>query len=405
MLHPLAAQVTVRDMSIKNAVNFEDLRRRAKRHAPKIAFDFIEGGVDDEQGLARNDEKLAQIALVPRYLGDPSIPVQQTTLFGKTYAHPFGIAPTGAAALFRQGADLMLARTAAAKNIPFIISGASTATMEEIAAVARDISWYQLYLAKDRKISEDMVRRADACGFSTLVLTVDTPTQVRRERNIRNGMGRPMKPTWKTKFEALLHPHWMYAYYTGPKLTVSNWAKYVPQARNEEEVLDFFASQIPAPATWDDVQWIRKMWPRNLVLKGILHPDDARRAASLGVDGIMVSNHGGRQLDRAPSPIEVLPTIVEAVGEKITIMFDSGIRRGSDIAVAMSMGAKFCWVGRWTLYGVTAGGQAGADHAADMVSNQLAAVMRQMGATNTTDFGPSFLLWNNAEDLRRNSRS
>ncbi len=391
-------------MSITSAINFDDLRRRAKRYAPKIAFDFIEGGVDEEIGLGRNKDKLNEIALVPRYMGDPGAPNQETELFGKTYARPFGIAPTGAAALFRQGADMMLARAAAKANIPFIISGASTATMEEIATVARDVSWYQLYLAKDRKISEDMVRRADACGFSTLVLTVDVPVQPRRERNLRNGMSRPMRPTWKTKFEALTHPAWMYAYYTGPKLTVSNWAKYIPTARSEEDVLEFFAQQVPAPATMDDIKWIRDLWPRKLVVKGIMHPDDARRAAAAGVDGIMVSNHGARQMDRSPSPIEVLPAIVDAVGDKMTVMFDSGIKHGADIITAMAMGAKFCFVGRWTLYGVTAAGQAGGDHAVQMIGNQLTAVMRQLGTTRTSEFTSDLLMWNDSDDLRRNRR-
>lgn len=391
-------------MSVRSAINYDDLRRRAKRYAPKIAFDFIEGGVDEEFGLKRNFDKFSEIALVPRYMTDPGAPNHETQLFGRTYAKPFGIAPTGGAALFRQGADLMLARSAAKANIPFIISGASTATMEDVARVARDVSWYQLYLAKDRKISEDMVRRADACGFSTLVLTVDVPVQPRRERNMRNGMGRPMRPTWKSRFEALMHPAWLYAYNTGEKLTVSNWEKYVPSARSKQDVLDFFSTQVPAPATMDDIKWIRDLWPRKLVIKGIMHPDDATRSASAGVDGIMVSNHGGRQMDRSPSPIEVLPAMVEAVGDKMTVMYDSGIRHASDIITAMALGAKFCFVGRWTLYGVTAGGQDGSDHAIDMISAQLTSVMRQMGAVRTSEFTSDYLMWKDPDDLLRNRR-
>ena len=296
-------------MPITAAINYDDLRRLAKRRVPRIAFDFIEGGVDDERGIARNNAVFERQALMPRYLVDASKPDQTTTLFGQKFAHPYGIAPTGAAALFRQGADMMLARAAQTANVPFIISGVATATMEEIAAVAKDVSWYQLYLARDRDISKDMVARAERCGFSTLVLSVDVPAFVRRERNIRNGFSRPLRATLSSKIEALRHPSWLHEYFTGPGLTASNWVKYAPPGSTSEQVLDFYSTHCPVPSTWDDVAWMRKMWPRKLVIKGILSLDDARRAASMGVDGVMISNHGGRQLDRAPSPLEVLPAI------------------------------------------------------------------------------------------------
>lgn len=391
-------------MGIETAVNFDDLRRAAKRRLPKIAFDFIEGGVDGEGGLPHNEKAFAKHRLVPRYLIDAMKPDQSTTLFGRTYAHPFGIAPTGGAALFRAGADLMLAKAARAADIPFIISGASTATIEEVAEVAPAHSWYQLYNARDRAIADDMVMRTERAGLSTLVLTVDVPGHSNRERNRRNGFARPMKPSLYAKVEALAHPGWLAEYYSSPGLTTSNWVKYAPPGATPNEVLDFMSGQHPCAFTWDDVIRIRKLWPRTLVLKGIMHPADATRAATLGVDGLMISNHGARQLDRAPSPLEVLPAIRDAVGDKVTVMFDSGIRRGADIITALSLGAKFAFVGRWTLYGVAAGGQAGATHAVDMIRKEVAFVMTQMGAPDIAALGPDFLMWDNDADRMRNRR-
>lgn len=391
-------------MSIKSALNYDDLRKRAKRYAPKIAFDFLEGGVDDEIGVSRNFDAFSKIALVPHYMGDDALPDQKTTLFGRTYNHPIGIAPTGAAALFRQGADLMLARAARDANIPFIISGASTATMEDVAAVSRDTSWYQIYLAKDRAISDDMVARADACGFPALVLSVDVPGKMRRERNLRNGFNRPMKPTPYVIAEALTHPGWLWKYFTGDKLTISNWAKYGPAGASPDELMNWAQGQFPVPSTWADVERIRKLWPRKFIIKGLMHPDDCRKAASMGVDGVIVSNHGGRQLDRSPAPIEVLPACRDAVGDRIALMLDSGIRRGSDILTALALGADFCFVGRWTLYGVTAGGEEGGRHAIDQIRTEIGSVMRQIGAMKTEELGPRFLMWDQNGDPMRNSR-
>ena len=391
-------------MPITASINYDDLRARAKRYVPRIAFDFMEGGVDDERGLQRNADAFHAHALLPRYLVDASKPNQSTVLFGQTFAQPFGIAPTGGASLFRQGADLMLARAAKAANVPFIISGASTATMEEVASIAKDHSWYQLYLARDRAISRDMVARALTCGFTTLVLSVDIPAQVRRERNLRNGFGRPMNPTWSAKLEALTHPSWLLAYYTGADFTASNWLKYAPVGAKPHDILEFLSTQFPVPSTWEDVAWIRKMWPGKFVIKGILSPDDARRAVGMGADGLMISNHGGRQLDRAPSPLEVLPAIVDAVGDTSVVMFDSGIRRGSDIVTALALGAKFCFVGRWTLYGVAAGAEAGAAHALSMIATEVGSVMTQIGATDVAAVGPQFLMWDKNGEPGRNRR-
>lgn len=387
------------------ALNYDDLRRMAKRRLPKVAFDFIEGGVEDEVGLARNYSAFDNVRLVPKYLVDVSTRDQTATLFGRTYSHPFGIAPTGGAGFFRPGADLMLAQAARDANVPFIMSGASTASIEELARAAPDHGWYQLYAARDKKISEDMIRRAKDAGLSTLVLTVDVPVHSNRERNKRNGYSRPLNLPLKTRLEALLHPGWCAEYVrTGGQPLLPNWAPYASNGKDVETVAELVAAQTTAPLTWDDVKRFRDLWPRKLVLKGIMHPDDARRCAALGVDGIMVSNHGARQLDRAPSPIEVLPAINEAVGDKVTLMLDSGVRRGADIMAAFCLGAKFVFVGRWTLYGVAAGGLPGAKQALEIMRNEVDLSMGQMGVPNLQVLGSDFLMWDRPEDLQRNRR-
>src|SRR5216684_1621559 len=282
-------------MKLENAVNIEDLHRMAKRRLPKIAFDFIEGGVEDELGISRNEAAFKRYRLMPRYLVHVNKRDQSAKLFDRVYASPFGISPTGAAGLFRPGADLMLAESAAGANIPFVMSGASTASMEKAAGVAPTHTWYQLYVARDPKISEDLIRRARDAGLGTLVLTVDVPVGSKRERNIRNGFGRPLKMTWKTKLEALTHPGWLMEYMRTGTPLIENWAPYAGAGANADQVADFVAHQMPSIPTWEDLEKFRKLWPRHLVVKGILHPDDARRAADIGVDGIIVSNHGGRR--------------------------------------------------------------------------------------------------------------
>ena len=384
------------------AINFEDLRKLAKRRLPRIAYDFIEGGLEDEHGLARNEEAFRRHHLVPRYGIDVRTIDQSTTLFGRTYSGLIGIAPTGLAALFRRGGDLMLAEAAKLANVPFIMSGASTALIEDLGKLAPEHGWYQLYPARDRKISEDMIRRARDAGLSTLVITVDVPTNSKRERNLRNGFGRPLRLSLKSKLEACLHPAWLADYLRHGVPVFSNWRRYAPDGAGADAVAEFVASQMPTPVTWQDIETFRRAWPGTLVLKGIMHPADATRALAIGVDGIMVSNHGGRQLDRAPGPIEVLPAINAAVGDKMTLMYDSGIRRGSDAITALCLGAKYVFVGRATLYGVTAGGCAGATRALAIFRDEIERTMMQMGAPDIRSLGPQWLMWKGDEDLRRN---
>jgi L-lactate dehydrogenase (cytochrome)/(S)-mandelate dehydrogenase len=389
---------------MKGVVNIDDLRKLAKKRLPKIAYDFIEGGTDDETGLVTNEQAFRQARLVPRYLVDVSVRDQATTLFGRTYSSPIGIAPTGLAGLFRRGADLMLAEAARDANVPFIMSGSSTGSIEDLGKLAPDHGWYQLYSSKDEAISEDLIKRTADAGLKTLVFTVDVPEGSNRERNQRNGWGRPLKLSLATKLEALEHPAWMLEWIRHGTPYFSNWAKYAGPGASAEKVADLVAYQNRAPMTWKHVERFRSLFKGNFVLKGIMHPDDAIRAHSLGVDGIMVSNHGARQLDNAPSPLHVLPAINEAVGDKMTVMFDGGIRRGLDAIIALCMGAKFVFQGRPTLYGVTAGGIPGAKAALGIFRKEIDISMAQLGVTKISDLGPHYLMWKDIEDLRRNQR-
>jgi len=392
-------------VGLSKAINIDDLRRLAKRRLPKVAYDFIEGGLEDEDGIARNERAFRGFRLVPRYFVDTRACELATELFGRTYSLPLGIAPTGLAGLFRPGSDLLLAQAARSQNVPFVLSGTGTGLIEDLGRSAPQHGWFQLYVARDRGISRDMIERAAAAGLSTLVLTVDVPARSKRERNLRNGFRRPLKLTLRTKLEACLHPAWLADYLQHGMPMLASWQKYAPLGATSREVAEFVASQTPSPVVWKDVEAFRAQWKGTFVVKGIMHPDDAARAAALGVDGVIVSNHGGRQLDRAPGPIEVLPAIHEAVGDKMTVMYDSGVRRGSDVVTALCLGAKFVFVGRPTLYGVAAAGLPGAAHALGIFRDEIATTMAQMGAPDVKSLGPQFLLWETPDDLKRNRRA
>src|SRR6202521_2488281 len=379
-------------MRFEQAVNIEDLRRLAKRRLPRAVYDCIEGGVEDERCLVRNESSFARHQLVPRYLVDVSKRDQSRTLFDRTYASPFGISPTGFAALFRPGADLTLAEAAAAANIPFLMSGTSTASLEAAARIAPAHSWYQLYTARDLKISEDQIRRARDAGLSTLVLTVDVPVASKRERNLRNNFGLLFKIDLRTALEALKHLPWVVEYLQHGMPLFENWSAYAADGADPLSVARFVVKQTPATVTWHDLEAFRKLWPRHLVVKGLMHVDDTIRAAEVGVDGIIISNHGGRQLDQAPAPLEVLPAIHAAVGDKVVLMLDGGIRRGADIVIALCLGARFVFVGRATLYGTAAGGIRGARKAIEILRDEIDRIMAQIGCPNLEELGPSFLL-------------
>ena len=388
-------------MRIERAVTIDDLRLLARRRLPRACFDFIEGGVEDERGLARNESSYGRHQLLPRYLVDVSKRDQSKNLFDRTYASPFGIAPTGFAGMFRSGADLMLAEAAAAANIPFVMSGTSTGSIEAAARIAPAHTWYQLYAARDLKITEDQIRRARDAGLSTLVLTVDVPVSSKRERNIRNNFGLQFKLDWRTALDAVRHIPWVIEYVRNGMPAFENWAAYANDGTDAMTVARLVVKQTPATVTWRNLEEFRRLWPRHLVVKGLMHVEDAVRAAEIGVDGIIVSNHGGRQLDQAPAPLEVLPAICAAVGDRVVLMIDSGIRRGADIVVALCMGARFVFVGRPTLYGAVAGGIRGVRKAIEILRDEIDRVTAQIGCPRVEELGPGFIQNNSVAPASR----
>lgn len=365
-----------------NAINIEDLRQLARRRIARIVFDYIDGGVEDEAGLLRNREAFSRWRLVPHYLQDISRRQQTASLFGRDYASPFGIAPTGLAAFVHPGADLLLAQAAAEANVPFIMSGAATASIEQVMAVAPRHAWFQLYVSRETAVTEDLIRRAAAAGVETLVLTVDVPVHSKRERDWRNGFVPPVKPSMSCVLDMLCHPRWLAGLLRHGLPRFENWAPYAGDKASARDIAAYFTSQIPFTQTWFDLERIRRVWTGKLVLKGVLAPTDALRALDCGVDGVIVSNHGGRQLDCAPAPLEMLPAIRAAVAGQMTVMLDGGIRRGSDILKAWALGADFTFVGRPALYGVAADGLPGAQRALQILQQEIDLTLAQLGCAD-----------------------
>lgn len=380
-------------MSIRQPIIIDDLRKRAKRRLPRIIFDFIEGGVEGEEGLAHNEAAFCRYRLVPRYLVDVTVRDQSVTLFGRKYASPFGIAPTGISGLFRRNADLIFAEAAVEANIPYIMSAVTSGSLEASAKIARANMWLQIYGTEDRAIMHDLVKRARDAGLDTLVVTIDVPLTQKRERNIRNGFTRPVRMTPAIMLEALAHPGWIYEYLRhGGNPMMENWIPYSPSGSSVAVVADNYGRQTPSPSqTWQDLEELRRLWPGNLVVKGILHPDDAVRAVALGVDGIYVSNHGGRQLDRAVSPLEMLPHIRAAVGNDVTLVMDSGVRRGMDVIVARCLGAEISFVGRATMYGAAADGLRGVRSAINILRQDIDLSLGALGYPALAMLGPHVL--------------
>ncbi len=381
-------------MNINSVINLDDVRQLARRQLPRIAFDFIDGGVDDELCLRRNREAFERHRLVPRYLRNVTMRDQSVRLFGRTYSSPIGISPTGLAGLWRPGADLMQAAAAREANVPFLLSSASNDALEDVVAVAPEHVWFQMYCTSDESINADLVRRAAKAGAFALVVSVDVPVNANRERNRRNGFSRPFRMTPAVALEALGHPAWVLRYLrTGGLPMMKNWAPYAPAGADAQQVADLYGTLTPAPmVAWPHLQAIRKAWTGPLLIKGLMHPQDAREAAGLGVDGLIVSNHGGRQLDTAPSPLDMLADIRAQVGDRIELILDSGVRRGSDVVIARCLGARSAIFGRPALHGVAAAGQRGVARVLEIMRKEIDMVMAQIGCSAFNDLDASYLL-------------
>ncbi|HET9664415.1 MAG TPA: alpha-hydroxy acid oxidase [Burkholderiales bacterium] len=367
-------------MNHRTALNIDDLRRIAERRLPRVAWEFLERGAEDETTLAENRAAFERIRLAPRTLVDVSRRSQQVSLFGRTYGAPFGIAPTGAAGLYSFEADVALARAAAAAGVPFVLSTASFVALERVAREAGGSKWFQLYMSKDREAARTLVARARDAGYEALVVTTDVPVGGNREFNRRNGFEIPFRLNVRNAVDGMLHPHWLINVFMRTLLTSG-----VPRFRNTDvggrivaRNLGEFRARREA-LDWSDFGWLREFWPGKLLVKGVLTVEDALQAARRGADGIFVSNHGGRQLDGAPAPVEVLPEIAAAVGDRLKIMFDGGVRRGSDIVKALALGADMVFVGRAPLYGVCAGGEPGVTRVLEILRSEVDRVMALLG--------------------------
>jgi len=355
-----------------------DLAIKAKKRIPPVAWAYLETGTSHEDLLSRNIDKLRDIILTPKFLKGELYPNVETELFGHTYSAPIGIAPVGLSGLMWPRAEMMLADTARAFNIPYCLSTVAAETPESLAPHIGEMGWFQLYPPREADLRRRILKRAKDAGFKVLVITADIPTPSRRERTKRAGLTITSKITPRFIWEGLTHPQWTLETLRNglPRLrTVEDY----PTFMNMISVGKFVKEQLKFNLSWDYCKEVRDEWDGPIIIKGLLHPADALEAVSIGMDGIVVSNHGGRQFDGAPASIEALPKVVSAVKGKIKIIFDSGIRNGLDVLRAMSLGADFTLAGRAFIYGVSALGKYGGHHAADILIEDLKNNMSQLG--------------------------
>lgn len=380
----------------RQAHSIEELRMIARRRVPNFALEYVEGGAEDEASLNWNREALRSIRFIPNTLVDTSQRHQGIKLFGTETDAPLIIAPTGLNGMLHHRADVALAQAAAKQNIPFTLSTVSNVNIEEIARQAAGRLWMQLYVMTDRTIAKDIISRADKAGYEALVFTSDANVFGNREWDKRNYRA-PAKLTLRNMLDVACHPRWLFDVLIPHGIPrFENIVDFMPpEAQSASGGVAVFPKLFAPNISWEDVEWLREMWPRKLIIKGVLNAADAQRATEIGCDGIILSNHGGRQLDSCISPIEALPNIVEAVGEHITIIVDSGFRRGTDIIKAMALGAHSVMIGRATLYGLAAGGEAGVNHALTILTTEIDRAMGQLGCRSFADVGPHLLQANN----------
>ena len=361
-----------------------DLREAAKARLPKGLFEFMDRGNDDEVAMRDNCAVMQSIKLIPRVLNDVSVRNQEITLFGKTQKMPVIIAPTGSAGLAWHEGEIALARAAKAHGVPFTLALGSMTKLERVAQEAGGTLWFQFYMWPDRKLSHQVIARARDAGFEALVFTVDTPVAPGREYNLKNGMTIPFKFTGRNTLDVLTHPRWLAGVWLRYMLTTGTprYQNFPQETQTKITALPMGRSSNFCPnITWDDVRELRKLWPHKLIVKGIQHAGDAVMAADCGVDAVVISNHGGRVLDAAPVPILTLPKVVDAVGKRITVIVDSGFRRGADVIKALALGANAVMLGRAPLHGVAAAGEAGALRALQIYRDEIDRVLALVGCT------------------------
>jgi (S)-mandelate dehydrogenase len=373
------------------------LRRAARRRLPHFAFEYSDGGSGrDDAGIKRNWAALDAVEMVPRYGVMPSLPPCEIELFGRRYSAPIGIAAMGGPAIVWPGADRHLARAAQRARIPYTLGMAGGATIEDIAEIAPDVFWLQLYRCakNNHAIGFDLVRRATAAGCRALVLTLDVPVRTTRAREVVVGLGGAFEPDLAMMMQMTLSPRWTMALWKNGIPRFATLRQYVGENASINDVISFAQREMGGAFTWDEVAQYRDRWKGTLIVKGILHPQDAEKAVSLGVDGLFVSNHGGRQIDALPGPIDALPAIVRQVGSRATVMYDSGIRSGTDVVRAYALGAAAAFAGKAFLWSLGALGEEGPSHAIDILTEETRAAFGQLGA-HTPDEARSVIIRHN----------
>ena len=383
-----------------------DLRHGARRRLPHFAFEYGDGGAGEDTGIRHNWSALDAIEMVPRYGIMPELPPVKVKLFGREYTAPLGIAPMGSPIVVWPGADKLFAKAAQHAGVPYTLGCAGGATIEEIAKIAPDVFWFQLYrFAKnDHAIGFELVKRADAAGAHVLMLTLDVPVRTVRAREVKVGVGGggKFKADWRMALGMVKCPSWAVAMLQNGQPRFANIQPYAGPNASLNDTITYARKEMGGAFSWDEVARYRDKWKRPLVVKGILHPADAEKAVSIGVDGILVSNHGGRQVEALPAPIDCVPAVVRAVGEKATVLFDSGVRSGTDVARALALGAKAALAGKAFLWSVGALGAEGPGHAIDLFIDELQSALGQVGAHSPDEARNVTVRHSGAYDFGRN---
>jgi L-lactate dehydrogenase (cytochrome) len=372
--------------------NVDDLRAVARRRLPRGVFDYIDGAAEDEISLAANSDAYRRIRFRPRVLRDVSEVNPATTLIGRPVSLPLVIAPTGFTRIAHSAGELALARVAARTGIPYTLSTLSTRSIEEVAAVSTGAKWFQVYVWRDRGLVREMVERAASAGYEAIVLTVDTPVLGNRQRDVRNGLTLPPKLDLWTILDGIIHPGWTLDFVRAEPIRFANVVgRAVGDGADAVSLSEYINTQFDPALSWRDVEWLRSIWKGPIVLKGIQTVEDARLAAEAGVAAIALSNHGGRQLDSAPAPLDLVPAVADAVGGRLEIICDGGVRRGSDLVKALALGARACMAGRAFLYGLGAAGESGVDHVLRYLATGMRRTMALIGCRTVGDLSRDYV--------------
>ena len=368
-----------------------DLRRAAKRRLPKAVFDYMDGAAEDEVTRYYNQADFGRYELLPRFLVDVKNVDMSTSVLGANIGVPFILAPTGMSRLFHHTGERAVARAAHKARTMYSLSSVATTSIEDVASVSKGPKMLQLYVWRDREILKDFIRRAKASGYTALCLTVDLPMAGQRERDLKNGFTVPPQIRLSNILDTMLRPDWLCDFLTSPRMMLENVRDHASAAGNLFSVIDYTTAQFDPSLTWDDMVWMIQEWGGPFAIKGILSLDDARRAVETGVSALILSNHGGRQLDHAASPISVLPEIADALGDRVEIILDGGIRRGTDVIKALSLGATAVMIGRAYLFGLGAGGEAGVDRALQLLSAEIKRNLMLIGCASVKQLGRKYL--------------